>query len=82
MNLETMAGIDLGFPPTFAVVYVEPNGHWREAMPFQRASELGGSVVWHREQDETQDDSKQRVMADARKGKRAELHRRDILDCR
>jgi hypothetical protein len=29
---------------------------------------LDGSVVWHREQDETQEDFKQRVMADAPKG--------------
>jgi hypothetical protein len=63
-DLEDRAGINAEPFGAFFVAFVDRDGpchcDW--------ASELDGSVAWHREQDETQEEFKQRVMADAPKG--------------
>jgi hypothetical protein len=63
-DLEDRAGINAEPLGAFFVAFVDRDGPCHS----DRASELDGSVVWHREQDETQEDFKQRVMADAPKG--------------
>jgi hypothetical protein len=69
MDLETRAGVDLVSRPTFAVMFVEPNGQFGgKRCHCDRASASGGNGVWHREQDETQDDFIQRVMVHVPKG--------------
>jgi hypothetical protein len=66
-QLESRVGIDADPPEPVAVVFVEPNGEFggRECHS-DRAEELGGGRVWNREPHETQEQFKQRVMADAK----------------
>ena len=70
-ELESHAAINDKPSQPIAVVFVEPNGHFggRECHS-DRASELGGYLVWHRKPDEAQENFKQRVMGDVpeRKG--------------
>jgi hypothetical protein len=52
-------------PGTLSVVFVNRDGRRHS----DRASELGGRVVWHRDQGEAQEDFERRVMADVPKAK-------------
>jgi hypothetical protein len=67
-KLESEAGVNAEPLGPIAVVFVKPNGHFGgEECESDRASDIGGGHEWRLKEDESQEDFRRRVMADAPK---------------
>jgi hypothetical protein len=64
-QLERKAGIGVTPPPSLVIKFVRPNGHFGGEPCYSGRAEANGRV-WHIQQDETQDQFEQRVLAKSR----------------